>query len=102
MCYIVPQRVKKPSDYFAVNSILSLDAILLSPFMCVYVAIIATILLTILRHVDSAAALKYNGYRLVSWLAEHFEKSIVHWKETQYVNVWGSVHWKGVYSVGEL
>ena len=32
------------SDCFAVNGILPLEAILLSPFMCVYMTIIATIL----------------------------------------------------------
>ena len=32
------------SGYFAIDGILPLEAILLSPFMCVYVAIIATFL----------------------------------------------------------
>ena len=48
----------------------------------------------------SAAALKCNGYRLKSWLAGQLFGS-VHWRGNQYGNVWGSVPWEGVYSVGE-
>ena len=42
--------------------------------MCLYAAIIAMILAMKLWHMDSAAALKCNGYGLESSLAEHLEK----------------------------
>ena len=45
--------------------------------MCVYIAVIATILAMILWHVDCAAALKCNDYRLESWLAGHSDKGSV-------------------------
>ena len=47
-------------------------------FMCVYIAIIATILAVMLWHVDSAPALKCKGSGLKSWLAGHLEKGSVH------------------------
>ena len=46
--------------------------------MCVYIAIIATILQVTQWRVDSAPALKRYGYRLESWLAGHLEKGCVH------------------------
>ena len=46
--------------------------------MCIY---ISTILPVMLWHVDSAPALKCNGYGLESWLAGHLDKSIIHWRE---------------------
>ena len=54
-----------------------------------------------LRHVDSAAASKCNGFRLESLQAGHLEKNSVYWRGAQYVNVQGSVQWEGVYSVKE-
>ena len=42
--------------------------------------------------VDSAAALKCNGYGLESLLPGHLEKGSVHWRGLWYVNVQGSVH----------
>ena len=63
--------------------------------------IIAIILALTLRCMDSTAPLNGHGYRLESLLAMHLDKGCIHWREAQYVNVWGSVHWKGVYSVGE-
>ena len=50
--------------------------------MCVYIAIIAAILAVTLWCVDSAAALKCNGYGLESWLAGHLNKGSVHWKKS--------------------
>ena len=44
------------------------------PFMCAYVAMIATLLAVILWYMDSVPALQCNGYRLESWLAQHLEK----------------------------
>ena len=44
--------------------------------MSVYIAIIATILQVTLWHMDSAPALKCNGYGLESWLAGHLEKAM--------------------------
>ena len=44
--------------------------------MCVYIAIIATILIVMLWHMNSAAALKCNGYWLES-LEGHLEKGSV-------------------------
>ena len=91
----------KRSGCFAVNSILPVEAILLSPFMCDCIAIIATILAEMMQCVDSAAALKCNGSGLLSWLAGHFEKGSVRWRGPKYVNACGSVglHWERVYSV---
>ena len=48
--------------------------------MCLYIAIIATILPVKLWGVNSALLLKYNGCELVSWLAGHSEKDSVHWR----------------------
>ena len=48
--------------------------------MCVYIAIIATILQLMLWCIDSAPALKYKGYELESWLAGHFNKDSVQWR----------------------
>ena len=59
------------------NSILPLEAILLSPFMCVYKAIIAIILA---GAVVSAAALKSNGRGLESLRAGYLDKGSIHWK----------------------
>ena len=55
-------------------------AILLSPFTCVYIAIIARILAVMLRRMDRAAALKCNDYGLESLLAGHLAKGSVHWR----------------------
>ena len=49
--------------------------------MCVYIAIIATNLQVMMWRMDSAPALKYNGYALESLLAGHIEKGSVHWRE---------------------
>ena len=68
------------SGYFANDSILPMEAILLSPFMCVYITIIATILVVMLWYVDSAAALKYNGYGFESSLARQLEKDSIYWR----------------------
>ena len=46
--------------------------------MCVYIAITAAILRMTLRPMDSAAALKCNGYGLESWLAGHLHKGSAH------------------------
>ena len=46
--------------------------------MCVFIAIIATIVPVILWHVNKAADWKYNGYELESWLAGHLNKGSVH------------------------
>ena len=43
-------------------------------------ATIASILIMMLWCTDSAAALKYNGYRLEFSLAEHLEKDGLYWK----------------------
>ena len=53
--------------------------------MCIYIAVIATILAVMLWQVDSTAALKYSGYVMELLLAGYFGKS--------------SVHCKGVYSL---
>ena len=50
---------------------------------------------------DSAAALKCSGYGFKLSLAEYLDKGSVHWRGGQSVNVWGSAHWEGVYSVAE-
>ena len=50
--------------------------------MCVYVAIIATILQVTLWFMNNAPALKYNGHGLETWLAGYLEK-----EEVWYVNV---------------
>ena len=42
-----------------------------------------------LRHMDSAAALKCIGYGFESSLAGHLDKGSVHWRGARYVNVWG-------------
>ena len=57
------------SGYFAVHGILPLEAILPLQFMCVYISMFATILVVMLWCVNSAAALKFNGYGLRSSLA---------------------------------
>ena len=64
--------------------------------MCVYIAIIATILQEMLWEVDKAPALKGNGSELESWLAGHLEKGCVHWRGARYINVWGSALWEEV------
>ena len=47
------------------------------------------------------ASLKCNGYGLESLLAHHLDKGSVYTGRGAYVNVLGSVHWEGVYGVGE-
>ena len=80
-----------------------MDAILPSPFTCVYIALIAVILAVMLWCMDSAAALKCNGYGLESLLTGYLDQGSVHRRDAQYVTVWGIVHWEGSaqYSVGE-
>ena len=68
----------KGSGCFAVDSILPFETILQKSFMCVYIAIIATILQVTQWCVDSAPTLKCNSHKLESWLAGHLEKGIVH------------------------
>ena len=63
--------------------------------MCVYIAIIATILPVMLCSVGSAPVLKCNGCGLESYVARQFTLEV----DAQYVNVRGSVHWKEVYKV---
>ena len=46
--------------------------------MCVYIAIIATILQMMWWCMDGAPALQCNGYGLESWLVRHLEKGSVH------------------------
>ena len=48
--------------------------------MCIYIAVIATIQQVMLWHMDSAPALKCNGYKLESWLAGDLEKGSVDWR----------------------
>ena len=75
------------SNYFAINNILSLKVILPSPFMCIYVAIIAIILAVMLWSMDSVTALRCNGIfdgRALSQTQCTLEGA-------QYVNVQGSV-----------
>ena len=50
--------------YFDMDGILPLEAILPQSFMCVYTAVVATILQVTLWHLDSAPVLKCNGYGL--------------------------------------
>ena len=83
------------SGYFTTDGILPLEVILLVPFMCVYIAIIATILAVRLWLLNSATALKYNDYGLESTLEGHLNKGRVHWRGAQYVNIQGSVNWEG-------
>ena len=64
-----------------------MEAILLTPFMCVLLALSAKILVVMLWCMDSVAALKSNGYGLEFSLAGHLDK--------------GSAHWEGGYSVVE-
>ena len=60
--HLFEQGNKLGSGYFVVDSVLSLKAILTLPFMCVYTAVIATILVLMLWQVNSAADLKCNSY----------------------------------------
>ena len=55
------------SSYFAINGILPLAAVLLSPFMCLCIAIIALIVAVTLWCVDSAATLKCNESWKLGW-----------------------------------
>ena len=48
--------------------------------MCAYIAIIAAILQVNLWCMNSATALRCNGYGLESWLARHLKKGSVHWR----------------------
>ena len=61
--------------------------------MCVYIAIILTILAVTQWHMGRAAALKCNGYK-ESWQAGHLDKGSVHCRGAWYVNVGDSVHWE--------
>ena len=81
------------SGCFAINNILPLEAILPSPFMCLLIAIVTTVLEVTLWHVDNAGVLKCNGYGLESLLEGHLDKVGVHWREAWYVNVQDSVRW---------
>ena len=45
--------------------------------------------------------LKCNGYTWESWLVRHLRKAVYAGALYRYVKVLGSVHWEGVYSVGE-
>ena len=67
-----------PILHFAVDGILPLEAILPSPFTCVDIAIITTTLAVMLWCVNSATALKCNGYGLEFLLAERLGKCSVH------------------------
>ena len=61
--------------------------------MCVYIAIIATILQVMMWCMVSAPALKCNSYGLQSRLTWYLEKDSVHRKKAWYLDVWGSVYW---------
>ena len=37
-----------------------------------------------------------NKFRLEYWLVGRLGKGSVHWREAQYVNIWGGVHWEWV------
>ena len=67
----------KESGYFAVTI-----------YVCLYShnLIIAGILPMTLWRVDSAAALKYNGYEFELLLAGHLDNGCAHWRGTSYVN----------------
>ena len=70
-------------SFFIVSALLAFlmeVAILPSPFMCVYLPIIAAILAVTLWQVDSAAALKHKGYQLESSLVGHLDKGSVMWR----------------------
>ena len=54
------------SNYFAIESILTFEAILSASFMCLQIDIFATILVVMIDVVDSAAAFKCNGYGFIS------------------------------------
>ena len=71
-----------------------METILPHLFICVYIAIIATILPVLLWCMDSAPALKCNGNVLESWVAGHLDK------EAQCENVWGSVQCVEVHTGG--
>ena len=69
--------------------------------MCVYIAIIANILLMTLWRVDSASALKCYGLQAGILAGRALrEKQCTLEREARYMNVQDSVHWEGVYSVG--
>ena len=53
-----------------------MEAILLSPLMCVYIVIIVTNLAVTLWRVDSPADLKYNCYWLESSVAGRLDKGL--------------------------
>ena len=57
-------------------AILLLEAILLSPFMCVFIAIIVINLAVTLWQVDSEAALTCSGYELESCLEGQLKKAV--------------------------
>ena len=51
---------------------------------------------------DRALVLRYHGYGFESQLARALKERQCTLKgQARYVNVWGSVHWKGVYRVGD-
>ena len=66
--------------------------------MCICIAKIAIFLAVMLLHVDSAAALKCNGYDLKSLLAEHLRQWQCTLLGAWYVNVLGSVQCVVVYT----
>ena len=68
--------------------------------MCVYIVIIAKFLPAMPWRVDSAPAFKCNIYRLKPWLAGHLRQCTLE-GEVWNVNVGDSVHWEGVYKMGE-
>ena len=47
-----------------------------------------------------AAALKCDDYRLESLVGGYLDEGNAHWRWDRHVNVQGSKHWEGVYSVG--
>ena len=65
--------------------------------MCVHIAIIATIQAMMLQRGDSAAVLKWNGYKSNFPLTEHLKKAVYTGGGAWNTNVWGSV----AYSVGD-
>ena len=51
---------------------------------------------------DRALVLRYHGCGFESQLARALkERQCTLEGQARYVNVWGSVHWKGVYRVGD-
>ena len=69
-----------------------------SPFTCIYTTKIALILAVTQWCVNSANALKCNGYELESWMGQGTEqlreRQYTLKERAHYVNVQGSVHWE--------